>query len=555
MPRALSPEPVSSKATSRKSGQPAREILAVLAAWVVMSLILATLAWPNRCAPGLYYDEAVDAGLAKDFVKGHVTGTHMPGTQTVSLFGRPFPLFVQWYFGAVKPWLIIPSFMLFDCTVPVLRLTSLFWYLVGLLLFMLWVRKLLGLSASLIAAPILAFDPSFFFPCIVDWGPVIPGFLCRVGGYYLLIRWWRHGRMHDGLLGAFALGLGFFCKIDFVVILVGCGVATAIAYGKEVLASFRNFPRKYALFCLGFLVAASPMALHISYIFREVSGTGHPKRGSELLEKVNTAWAMYDGSYFFRLMNVGGRFDTMFTHFCPVWSPFGWVVIFAGILLVVRINQRSSEAAEKRRLAFLLFSTVLITLGVVLLPGAVRIHHWLLVCPFPHLIVVAAIVMLWTRSPVSVVRKWSMRTCALAMALAVIGGHLVAIAQTQSLIAASGGRGWWSDSIAELCHDVEDQRGLTLVSLDWGFNEQLLFLCDNQQFLEPLWSGQAVPASATSVYLVHPPAYALFPAGLAYCHALQRAYPKNITVRPYKDRQGNVAFYAVRLRENTSGAR
>ena len=117
--------------------------------------------------------------LAKDFVTRVIPGAHMPGTNVVWLFGRPFPLFVQWYSGAVKPWLIIPSLMLFDSTTPVLRATSLFWYLVILLIFMLWTRKLLGLPAAILAAPILGLDPSFLLLAIPDWGPIIPSFLCR----------------------------------------------------------------------------------------------------------------------------------------------------------------------------------------------------------------------------------------------------------------------------------------------------------------------------------------------------------------------------------------
>ena len=157
MPFALSPGGLGlPEVTWRKSGNSAREILVILVAWLVVSLLLAALAWPNLSSPGLYYDEAVNAGMAREFMTGRIQGPHMPGTQTINLSGRPFPLFVQWYFGAVKPWLIIPSLMIFDSTTPVLRLTSLFWYLVGLLIFMLWTRKLLGLSAALVAAPILA---------------------------------------------------------------------------------------------------------------------------------------------------------------------------------------------------------------------------------------------------------------------------------------------------------------------------------------------------------------------------------------------------------------
>ena len=78
MPLTLSPERGSSKATGRKSDNSARQILVVLAVWLVVSLFLALLALPNLSSPGLYYDEAVNGGLAKDFVTGVVRGDTCP---------------------------------------------------------------------------------------------------------------------------------------------------------------------------------------------------------------------------------------------------------------------------------------------------------------------------------------------------------------------------------------------------------------------------------------------------------------------------------------------
>jgi hypothetical protein len=276
-------------------------------------------------------------------------------------------------------------------------------------------------------------------------------------------------------------------------------------------------------------------------------GRKKPAGSDDLLEKLHTAWTMYDGSYFYRLMNVGGNFQTMFAQSCPAWSPFGWIAILSGILLIAHIVLRRGKAAERQRSAFLLLSAVFITGGVFLLPRAARIHHHLAVYPFPHLIIVAAIIAIWKTSRPDPFIRWGLRTCAVAIAVVVIGGHLLAIRQTQSLLAATGGRGWWSDSIEEFCKDVKNQRGLSIVSLDWGFTEQLLYLCNDKRLLEPIWRSETVPAGSKCVYLVHPPEYTLYPAGREYYHALKQAYPRRISIRPYKDREGGVAFYAVRL--------
>ena len=143
-----------------------RELILLLAAWIVLAAAIVLLAKQNLSVPGLYYDEAVFARLAKDFVTGHVHGQHMPDHQVVTLAGRPFPLFIQTYLGALKSWILIPAFRIFGPTVAVLRATTLFWSLIALLLLMLGIWRWLGLATALIAGALLAFDPTFFsFRC------------------------------------------------------------------------------------------------------------------------------------------------------------------------------------------------------------------------------------------------------------------------------------------------------------------------------------------------------------------------------------------------------
>ncbi len=536
-----------------RSGNRTHDHFVLILSWLTLSLILMSLALPNLHAPGLYYDEAVSAGMAKDFVNG-THNIHMPGTQVVNVLGRPFPLFIQSYYGALKSWLIIPSLMFFDPTLPILRLTALFWCLIGLLLFMLWTRELLGLSAALIAAPILALDPSFFFLSVIDWGPITPGFLCRLGGFYLIILWWKDIQTHYGIAAAFMLGLGFFSKIDFLVVLLGCGIAVVAVYGKEILTSVRNFPGKIMLFFLGLFLGASPMALNIWIILQSVL-TGQPSQKiHEMLEKFNTFLAMYNGSYMHRLMNAGGRFDTMYAQPTTVWSPFGLVVILSGIFLLINIVRRKGELLEKRKTAFILISTFLITAGVFMLPEAVRMHHATIVYPFPHLIVTAAIILLWRAAPApSIATTWCIRSCAVGIAVIVVVGHLLAILKTQELLESTGGRGYWSDSIGTFSNEASEHHDQMVVSADWGFNEQLIFLGHGVKLSEPLWNSKPIQISPNSVYLVHPPEYSLFPEGLAFFRMASQQAPENITIQPYRDRQGNVAFYAIRFLGGKAG--
>jgi Dolichyl-phosphate-mannose-protein mannosyltransferase len=519
-----------------------REIGPLLAVWLCCTLVLTGVALRDLSAPGLYYDEAVFAGMAKDFLRGSAAGPHMPFTTVGTLFGRPFPWFVQNYFGGLKCWLLMPSFAVFGSSIAVLRLTTLVWSLVALLFFMLWTRKLLGLPAALVAGPLLALDPAFFYLSEFDWGGVVPSFLCRASGFYFFLLWTLERKWRDGLLSAVLLGLGLFSKIDFAIILLGCGIALFISFRQAAVEALRTSRTQILVCGLAFLVVSYRMFFSLFDILNEAGRFA--SRPGAFDEKLHTCEAMYDGSYFFRLIEVGGSFDLMFANAANVWSPFGLAVIAAAVFLSVRAIRARNGTRETRVTWFLLLSLVLITLGVFLLPGGVRLHHFIMVYPFPHLVIALAVVQLWQMPARLALGRLGLRLSSVAVLGAVLAGHLSALWQTQQLIAETGGRGWWSNAIERFCDDVKDQPGLTIVSLDWGFNEQLCFLTEHKKLSEPFWNEQPslIPGA---VYLVHPREYALFPQGQELLDFATRNPARGFSIRPYKDRQGNTAFFAI----------
>jgi Dolichyl-phosphate-mannose-protein mannosyltransferase len=528
-----------------KHGTTTRELLLLLAVWLACSLLLTTIALRDLSAPGLYYDEAVFAGMAKDFVRGAPAGPHMPFTTIGTLFGRPFPWFVQNYFGGLKCWLLIPSFAVFGSSIGVLRLTTLCLSLVALLFFMLWTRKLVGLPVALVAGPLLALDPSYFYLSEFDWGGVVPSLLCRASGFYFFLLWALGRKWRDGLLSAVLLGLGLFSKVDFAVILLGCGIALFVSFRQAVLAALRDSRSQILVCCLAFLVMSYRMFFFLTDILKEAGRFAGREGAFE--EKLHTWGAMYDGSYFMRLIDVGGKFDLMFANAASVWSPFGPAVLAAAIFLAVHSIRDRNEPREARVTGFVVLSLALISLGVFLLPGGVRLHHFVMVYPFPHLVVAMAIVSLWRIPTQFASAKLGLRLCSIALLSAVLAGHVSALWQTQRLIAETGGRGWWTNAIDRFCEDVKDQAGLTIVSLDWGFNEQLCFLTEHKKLSEPFWNEQPalIPGA---VYLVHPREYALFPQGQELLDFAARNPGRGFSIQPYQDRQGKVAFYAIQFR-------
>src|ERR1700730_4937610 len=287
------PQTAAAPGDSTGASVPRRELLLVLTVWFVFAAVLLYLAKENLSIPGLYYDEAIFGGMAKDFVTGHVHGQHLRGSETVDILGRPFPMFIQSYLGALKSWMFIPSFSLFGSSVPVLRLTNLFWGLLALAFFLIGAWRWLGLRTALLAGALLAFDPAYFFLSILDWGAAIPSLFCRCISFFLIVLWSQQRRSAHLFLAAVFAGLGFFYKGDFSVLLVAMGIAVGCVYARP-RPKGRSFLWPTALCCAGFAIGAGPMLLKAPGILTQ--GMPVPSADSnELAEKLHTLIATYDG--------------------------------------------------------------------------------------------------------------------------------------------------------------------------------------------------------------------------------------------------------------------
>ena len=533
----IKPEVAGAEASSRQ-----RELILLVAAWVVLAATMTLLAKQNLSVPGLYYDEAVFAGLAKDFVTGHVHGEHMPDHQVVRLAGRPFPLFIQTYLGALKNWMLIPAFRIFGPTVAVLRATTLFWSLIALLLLMLGIWRWLGLATALIAGALLAFDPTFFFLSVLDWGVAVPSFLCRCACFYFAIRWNQKRKLRDAFFVGLFAGLGFFNKADFAVFLIAVSLAAVFCYWRQLVAAIRQHSSAVALACLGFALGAGPMLSKIPRMLSLTVSGPHPNAPGEMTTKLKTMLSMYDGSHFYRLMNVGGVFERMYDRAAVPLTLSGAATVIACFVFVGLVCRR--KLAWTRAITFLIVAAILIIVGVFALPDAVRIHHAVLVYPLPQLIIAALVALAWnTSAPIRT-------TAVLLIAIVCLSGFRSIVA-TQELIRQTGGRGRWSESFDKFCRENRNRSGLTIVSLDWGFNEQLMFLTDTPQLAEPFWEFNQtlppLPSNPNYIYLAHPAEYSVLKYDVAYLNQLQKS-GGNAEITPYFDRQNEVAFYTIRFR-------
>lgn len=522
-------------------------LIITVASWLILSTIVMAVVQGNLSAPGLYYDEAVFGGLAKDFVVGQKR-LHMPGCETVTIFNRRFPVFVQPYLGALKCWMLIPAFTVFGASVAVLRLTSVFWAMLALLFFMLGIRRWLGTWPAIVGGVLLTLDPAWFFLGVLDWGAAVPALFCRCLAFYFGSVWWQNRSAGCFLAAGLFLGLGVFNKIDLLVFVAATGIAALCFYAQDLWQAVRRRWWVTTAACFAFLLPILTTLPRIGRVLVVAEQT--PSLTRELKEKLQTLLALYDGSYFYRLINVGGLFNKMYDQPAVMFVPL-WLVLGFAIVAVVGVVP---DKPRLRALGFLLASLILTTAGVLLLPGAVRIHHAILSFPLPQLIIVAAFALLFNATG----QRFAMRAVRIAAILSLVllaSTQVYAIAKTEKLIADTGGRGRWSNALDAFCQENKDRSDLVIASLDWGFNEQVAFLADQPQLVEPFWAfprydGRlpALPPRPGYIYLAHSPEYSLFNYDVSYLKELESS-GEAVDIEPHSDRQGQVVFYTIQFRE------
>jgi hypothetical protein len=531
----------------------------IAAAWLVLAALVLVTALPHIDDLGMYYDEAFMAAQARDFVVPGSGGQHPGSVRSIEISGRPFPVRNAVYLGSLKSQLLIPALALFGASPDVVRITTLCTGLLALGLVMLFAGRVFGRGVALVCGALMASDPGFYMLSQFEWGPFTTNLLCRAAGLLgVAIAWQSPSRARAMLaasLGGLALGLGVFSRADFALIIAAAALGVALWHRERALSLLRERPAAAAAFGLTLFVGALPMLGSLAAL---LSSSGAIAERGGIAYKSNVLWTVLDGSHFLRLMEVGGRFDEIFAVAAPA-GLFGWVVLAAAVYLgveVARRGRRDPASTDADGGAFLLTSSLLLVLGMLAMPGAVRAHHQLNSMPFLQLLVATAVISVWQRPWPSPAAAKAARGLVVFCVGAVVVSNAMMIGQTQALMEASGGRGRWSREVHLVAETLDAEGGQVAVSLDWGFHEPLMFLTRNTRLVEPIWSIPQLLRSgrswvfvggAETLYLVHDAPYDLFGLGPDFLRAVKELGPDAATVTTHVSRDGEIAFLSVRI--------
>ncbi len=513
------------------------------------------LGLPQLDTPGPYYDETIQAGPARDFLEGEPAGRHAPGLRTVELGGRPFPWRTQVYMGALKSQLLIPAFAVFGSGLERLRLTTLVWSLVGVVLAMAFAGLWLGPVAAGLTGLLLVTDASLIFVSRHDWGSFALGFALRCAAGVLLTLGWRRRRRGLLALGGLALGLGLYNKVDFAAFLVGSAGALLALGGRPLLRALVARRGDTAGVLGGLVVGALPVAASLEETFRGVAVVGER---SSLALKLETLLTTLDGSHFSRLLEAGGRFERVgeVAGAAPSLLPLALGLAALAALGLAFARNGSEDPVPRAAWAFPWLAGALTLLLILALPGAGRVHHVMNLHPYPHLALAGTAALLLRRAARHRHAGWLRAALGVALA-AVVASQLLSIGSTHRVIARTGGKGWWTDSLPPLLA-AASARGDVAVSLDWGFHEPALFLGSGLPAREPIWQASALRARGRPwrfrggpehLYLLHDERYDLFGFGPPLLTAADSLPEDRVEVQRHRDREGEVAFVTLRILE------
>ena len=468
-------------------------------------------------------------------------------------------LMLNSYLGALKTLLYWPLFWIRTASVYAIRFPMVLAGAVTIVIFYKWAGLFAGPRAALLAAVLLATDPTFLLTDTFDWGPVALQHLLVVSGCFLIAR----GRLS---WGAFLFGLALWNKAIFGWTLAGLGLAALLVLPGAVRATLID-RRRWTRALLAFALGALPLlAFNVKHPNSTLGDNAHfsfekfPVKYQELTGAV-------DGSGLFGFLvapdlaenrrepqSPQGRGASWISdrlgHHYKTLMPYA-ILIAASIVLVWWRAPGRSAALFAAICGIVTFLAMAVTRN-----AGTGIHHTVLVWPMPQLLVGTALGALpW---------RW-LRVGSVAL---LIGANLLVVNQYIAQFERNGTYWNFTDATNPLAASLARTPDRNIYVIDWGIYETVDFLLQGNAHLHESYplliqptpdAGQrreidAMIVDPHAVFVDHIPALEEFHGVGAHIEAIARSegYEK-IPIRTVADRNGRTKFQVFRFQSTLPG--
>lgn len=430
----------------------------------------------------LYADELLHAVSAQRFLAGnnYLAETH-------EVLGHEFgvhrlPLFLLYYVGGLKTYLLSGWFWVFGSSTISLRIfTALCGSLVSGLTYF-FVACFFSRKAAVITTVLLLFDPSFVLSRVFDWGPVSSQDMLKM--LLVIVSFALYAQQSSGLTVLFGLlsGLLLWDKLNAWWLVIPLWM---------MLLGKRSFGWKSkGLLFTSFIVSIIPLAILIwkrPWFYSESVKSFRAFENYALLHRDNPLlWNLlsnYVSDWNLRLIRFWDVLSgvaipnyVLVKPIIPV-SSFAVLVLFVFVVLIVQLF----VARKNIKLRFLHLLGLMLSISLFLLftPHANSIHHFLMLYPLLHVIVGIVLAANWKRFQMAI---FSLLLITGISNLMVLNSFVAQSRQTKNVKVY-----WQMERVQKATERLKDsQTGLKVASLDWGISLPIAFLSNGRVAIEDL---------------------------------------------------------------------
>lgn len=492
------------------------------------------LGWPFVRRLGVEVDEALIAN-----------GIYARGVPLFSwkIGGADIPLMILSYLGALKTWIFLPIFAVWEPDATSLRLPMLIAGAATVLLFFVFLDRVAGRTAAWAGTFLLSTDPSFVLNEAIDFGPVALHHFIKLAALVALLEWHRTQRIRWWSLGFFLLGLAMWDKAIFAWSLAG------LAAGALVLR-VRITPRLAAAAALAFAVGAAPL---IAYNIARPLDTFRSNAKLAASDSVVKLWLLHrtvDGSAMFGFFTAATpgprqveparaeqRTALAVARVLPLrgnWNEYSFIAALLALPLLWRTPARSPMLFAALYLA-VTWSLMFFTAG-----AGGSAHHVLLLWPFHLAFIATALAQL--------PRRWMAVICAAVLSVV----NLAVVNQYFADLIRNGTAVRWTDAFPPLVERMETFKAPYVWVADWGILETVNLLAEGRvpvTAVDPAAIPRELFEQPGAIFVSHTAPFVQTPAvGQALSDSATRFGYVREPVSTVYDRNGRAVFDIFRFR-------
>jgi hypothetical protein len=474
---------------------------------------------------------------------------------------------------------MLPFFYLLGVNVFSLRLMTIFFGGLTIILYYLFARDFLNRRAAAITVLLLAVHPSFIL-----WsrqGIYVTSVMTfmAAGSLFCLLRWHRGNKdlrftiydfrfdIRDWYLyaGTFLLGLGLSAKFLFLWFII----ALVVSYYVLQFASLSSLPdRKTILKILAFTMNTKQLVLSLLsfclgaggilwYNLKTLStiktlgrnlittdrGVNNLDFFGNLLTEIKAFLVLIKGSWF---GFYGGSFAN-------ILYPVILCVSGVGLVFLLFFSDKTREYKAKALFLFSMF--VLILVQSCFTVSGLGATHLLIMLPLPQLVIALFLEALYR----ALAPKMFASALVVVVVLALVAQDLRVDFLYHQALQTSGGIGRFSDAIYELAEYLEENHITSPMAVDWGFKNNIQILTQGAvnpvEIFQYSWNpgdefSREVPKylkDPHNLYLFHAEEFASFKRYGAFERIVREANKVIQLERTFYQRDGTLVYYLYRV--------